>query len=209
MQTSFFGETIDLSDVDPSGGSFEPVPAGWYPLSLVDTETKKNNGVLTAKCAFDITDGPLAGRKVFENSLCLSHPTSVQANDIGRRKLRQWCDAVGQDPSTLDSMEPFIGQTVLVKVSLQPGREYNGKQYGPSNRVDAFKAYDGMPIQAAPAPVAQRPAPVQQRAVAAPVQQRPVVAPARPAAPAPMARPPAATGTANRVMPWNRAAAAN
>lgn len=222
MQTSFFGEILDLSAVVPQAtGNFTPLPAGWYAAQIVDWETKPDKSrFLAAKLELQITQGQYVGRRVFENNFVMVHRESQQAHDIGQRKLRQLCDAVGADPSRLTSADPFMNREIMVKLSVQPGRDYNGKQYGPSNRIDAFKPYDGMPVdgaspapqQYAAAPVQRAPMPVQRPAAPqqyAPVPPRPAyaapAAPQRPAGSAPVVRATPAGGTPVRPpMPWEK-----
>lgn len=189
MQLSF-GQSMNLSGVDPAANDFDPLPTGWYAGVAVEIDVQQKDWGLGANVQMKVTEGQYANRLAFD-FLTLMHRTSAQANDIGQKKLRQWCDATGTDYVNLQSAEPFLGKLVKFRLSVLPPKEYidkNGvRQPGKSkNRIDAFAAYDAP--SSAPAPVA---APAQQAVQPAPVQVSPVVA-------AQATQRPAGT------MPWNR-----
>lgn len=192
MQLSF-GQSMNLSNVDPNAkGDFDPLPAGWYAGVAVKIDVQTKNWGLGAVVEMKVTEGQYANRLAFDY-LTLMHRESQQANDIGQKKLRQWCDATGTDYVNLASAEPFLGKLVRFKLSIQPAKPYtkDGVQYQgkPSNRIDAFASYDGAASAPASAPVAAYSAPVQQApAQVAPVAAAQAVAAAKPA------------GT----MPWNK-----
>lgn len=191
MSNLSFGFNLDLTNTKPAG-EYEPLPAGWYPATLLEFDTKVKEWGAMANVMFKVTEGEFAGRQIRDN-LTIAHATSQQANDIGQSRLRAWCDAVGVPP-TLSSAEPLLGKTVLVKVKQEMGNDYNDKATGQlrkgrlQNRIETFKAYG-------PAPAAVPPTPVQQFTPAAP-----------PAATA--AVPPAAASGAKPRMPWEKQATA-
>lgn len=189
-QTSFFGETIDLSNVAPNPG-FEPLPPGHYPVMCISAEPKRGPKGLGVKIVLTVTDGPFQGRKIFD--YCIITHENAQAQDIGQRRLREWCDALGVPPN-LSDMAPLMNRTLLAKVKIDPARTAGDKTYDAQNRVESFKAYDGMPVGTVPN---QQPAQV----------ARPVSAAATAAvAPAPQAAPVATTVAAPvaKKMPWNK-----
>lgn len=196
MQLSF-GQSMNLSNVDPNAkGDFDPLPAGWYAGVAVKIDVQTKEWGLGANVEMKVTEGQYANRLAFDY-LTLMHRGNQQANDIGQKKLRQWCDATGTDFVNLQSAEPFLGKLVKFRLSIQPAKPYmkDGIQHPgkAKNRIDAFASYDGAASAPAAALVAAYSAPVQQ----APAQVAPVAA-ARAVAQAVAAAKPAGT------MPWNK-----
>ena len=190
----FFGQALDLSETKPQG-DYTPLPEGVYTVICTefDVENKinaKGQNVTGAKVKFQVIDGEHTNRRISDYHIIM-HSGSAQAQDIGQRRLRSWCDALGISP-ILESAEPLLHKPVKVKVKIDPERTVGDKTYGPQNRVETFFPVDSAPA-AAPAPKAvARPAvaasPAPKAAVAA--------APAKVAAPAP-AQP-------AKAMPWKR-----
>jgi hypothetical protein len=149
---------VDVSDAKENN-TFEPKPSGTYIAVCTKIEEVQKDWGWAAKVWMQIKEGPYAGQTLFDGNFIIQHRTSQQANDIGRSKLKQWCEAVGVPPN-LRSWDPLIGKTVALRVSVQPKREHNGKEYGPSNRIEGFKAWDGMPAGTV---IPQRPAPIPQQ----------------------------------------------
>lgn len=183
-----FGKTINVGSVDPTVTTYEPVESGWYVAMPVEIDAFEKAWGTGLKVQFKITEGPLKGRAIFDNCITLQHNTSAQAHDIGQRKLAQWCLATGTNPNALTSAEPFLNKVARIKVAKKAAERYRDRKTGEwkegtaQNRVDAFAAYDGMPVEEAPAS-----------------------APARPAAPAPTpATVPVAVAAAGpgKLMPW-------
>ena len=72
---------------DANENQFDPIPAGEYIAIIEDSdyvENKKGTGMML-KLTYQIIDGPMKGKKLFEN-LNLEHP-NVQAVQIARRTL--------------------------------------------------------------------------------------------------------------------------
>ncbi len=188
MQTSFFGETLDLTNTAPAT-EYVPLPAGVYPAALIDCEVLQKPHGISVKAKFKVVDGPSNG-KTFLDTMILIHRNSPQAHDIAQRRMRSWCDAIGVSPN-VTSMDPFIGKTVNVKLRIDPPREHEGKQYSASNRIESFSAYGAVaPANGQPAPVPRPVAPVAPAAVA---QTQSVAQAAHPA-----------TGTQEKRMPWQK-----
>jgi len=140
---------------DAQEQSFDPVPAGSYPVVIEDSDyvdNKKGNGKMV-KLVYQIIDGPFKGKKLFEN-LNLENPND-QAVQIARRTLNAICVAVGvphvQDTAQLHNI-PFM---VEVKMKDSP-------EYGMQNVIKKHLAIDGSapaaPAPAAPGPKAATPA---------------------------------------------------
>lgn len=195
MQTSFFGNAVDLSNTKPAAEFAprqEPVPENWYPMMLIDIETRKESWGIGANVTFKIVEGELAGREV-KDFFIFVHSGSAKANDIGQERLRAWCDALGLPPN-ITSADPLVHKTVYAKVRVEQGKDYQDKKTGemrqgrPQNRIDTFKAYGAAPAAPAyqPQPYAAAPAPAYQPApqqyAPQPQHQQPVAPTAPPAA---------------------------
>jgi len=151
-------------DTLPQGGSFEPLPAGWYDVIISEAVlkyTKAGNGQYIA-VKYEITGSNYAGRCVFGN-LNIRNP-NPKAEEIGNQQLRELMCAVGL--ARVNDTDQFVGGTLQIKLSVK--RDEN---YGEGNEVKGFRASSQ---QAAPMPVAKF----------APPAAQPAPAPAqRPAAP--------------------------
>ena len=191
MQTSFFGETVNVSNVVPAE-TLEALEAGWYVAVLTKANVQLKDYGLTSKLQFKVAEGPAAGKTFFDNSFIITHKNSAQAHDIAQRRLRSWCDAVGIEPN-IAGLDVFLGKTVRVKLRREEGRQYEGKSYGPSNRIEAFAAHDGRPLESA-----AQPSQVLRSATA------PASTAAAPAQPAAAAAPAAGTAPAAKRMPWQK-----
>jgi hypothetical protein len=131
---------------DAQEQSFDPVPAGSYPVIIEDSDyvdNKKQNGKMV-KLTYQIIDGPFKGKKLFEN-LNLENPND-QAVQIARRTLNAICVAVGvphvQDTAQLHNIP------LMVEVKMKDSPEY-----GMQNVIKKHLAIDGS-APSAPAPAA-------------------------------------------------------
>ena len=149
-----------VEDLPEDGGSFEPVPAGWYQVQIKAAEvvqTKAGTGEYI-KLRLDILGPTHEGRVLFAN-LNIRNP-SVASEDIAHKQLGAIMRAIGL--AHLQDSDQLVGGMLMVKVSIK-----SSEQYGDSNEVKAFKAIDGSaPPKSAPA--AQKPASDSNEAVAAP-----------------------------------------
>lgn len=210
---------FNAATVDPFGDR-TPVPAGEYPVVLVQSsaEANKQNSGKMLSCQFRITEGDLAGKVIYQNINYLHNNPAAQ--EIGQAKLSALCHAVGV-LQIVDSQQ-LHGIPLRIAVSVSSDNKYN--------EIDAYKRADGQPIvkgaaspvggaaaaappawaqpqqqapanvvpmpQQQPAPVAQQPAP--QQYAPPPQQQMPQAQPPaqwapppQQAAPAPMQQAPA------------------
>lgn len=138
---------VDFTGVEGAGGDFEVLPAGLYPCTIFDIETKvgKDSGQPYLSWTLKVEDGhPNAGRRFWTNF-------SLQPQSLGFLKealIRLGVPAdqlVGQF-----SFEPrdLLGKRVLAKVGIQPA----SGQYSESNTVDRMDLNDGShDFSAAPA----------------------------------------------------------
>ena len=146
---------FDASQVAPQA-STGPLPAGVYLAHIVESDVqplKSGNGE-GLKLTFEIIDGQLKGRKVWEN-LNIRH-TSEDTQRIAQSQLSALCHAVNviklMDTAALHFKPVRINVTV---------REAVG-QYKASNNIKGYEAAGGgisAPATApTPAPVAETPA---------------------------------------------------
>jgi len=145
---AFLGETYSVGDVPQSDNNFEPVPSGWYNVSITDAEvkdTKAGTGTYI-KVRFDITGPTHEGRVVWTN-LNNRNPNS-KAEEIGLQQLDSLMRSIGV--ASITDTDQLVGGACSVKLSIRRSEEW-----GDSNEVKAYKAIDGssppMPKNDAPA----------------------------------------------------------
>lgn len=185
---------FNANDVPPDK-KFDPIPAGWYNVMIVDSEIKPNSAgtgnylQLTVR----VVDGQFAGRQIFD-TLNISHPNAV-AQDIAQKKLSAYCHATGV--MQLNDSQQLHGIPLAVRVTIK--NDPTG-QYDPRNEVKAVKSVNEGP---GPSPTIGAP----MSAPALPPVAR-TAAPAVPhvpqqAAPAPSQAPaPAAMQATGKTPPW-------
>lgn len=194
---------FDARQVDPQQ-SFEPIPAGWYNMMIVESEMKPTSNGQGAylQLTLKVVDGQYAGRQVFDR-LNLQNPNPI-AVEIAYRRLSAYCHATGviqvQDSQQLHGI-PF-----KARVSI---RTDSTGQYEPSNEVKAVKHInEDTGTTAAPAqPGFQQPPQQQwQQPPAQPFQQPQFQQPAPQQAPAQAAQSaPQAAPAAGPIPPWAQA----
>ena len=90
-----FDTTFDASGVEPLTG-YELLPPGDYVAQIVESEmrpTRNGNGEFLS-IAMDILEGPLQGRKAFDQlNLINPNPTTVE---MAQRTLSAICHATGE-----------------------------------------------------------------------------------------------------------------
>ena len=155
-------QNFDANQVDPTN-HFDPVPAGEYPVMIVDSEMKptKSGSGEYLQMELEIIDGPYKGRKAWDR-LNLNNPNQT-AVEIAQRTLSQICHAVGVLNVT-DSVE-LHNKPMIARLSYRPAEG----QFDAGNEVKGYKAMSGQPAQ-------QQAAPTQQQAAqptAAPTAQKP------------------------------------
>ena len=179
---------FDASTVAPQE-AFDPIPAGWYPAQIVESEMKAGSkpGSSYLAITLQIMGGDFNNRKVFDRfNLQNANPVAVE---IAYRSLSAVCHAVGLI-QVADS-QLLHGRPMMVKVSVRPARvdATSGSAYDASNEVKGYKALDASVAVAGGAPATGAPA---WATSAAPAVSAPVAAPAIPtptpaAVPAPAA----------------------
>lgn len=155
---------FDANDVEPQD-SFDPLPAGWYPVMITDSEfkpTKSGNGKYL-QLELTVMDGEYEGRKTWDR-LNLDNPAQT-AVEIAQRALSAICRAVGVMAPN-DSSE-LHDRPLEVKLSVKPA----GNGYDASNEVKGYRALGGeTDAPTPPSSASRRPAP---RAAAASAAKTP------------------------------------
>jgi len=115
------GGAFNAADVDPTQ-TFDPIPAGKYPMTFVESEMKPTKGGdgQYLQLVVEVLDGEYKGRKVWERlNLVNKNPTAVE---IAQRTLSAICRATGvMNPA--DSVQlhgkPFLGRVKFVPADGQ------------------------------------------------------------------------------------------
>jgi len=110
-----FETAFDAAGIDPTT-AYDLLPAGRYRVQIVESElrvTRAGTGQYLW-LMLDIIDGPLTGRKLFEQlNLINPNPTTVE---IAQRTLSAICHATGQLQVTDSEQLHFKPMTIVVTV---------------------------------------------------------------------------------------------
>lgn len=141
------GESIDVDNIVPERGDFEPLPAGPYMVQVVESdvvETKAGDGLIL-KLTMEVMDGPSENRKIWANLNFKNRNATAQR--IAQEQIKQICDAVGFTGQLTDS-EVLHYKPLRVQLTIRKDAEY-----GDRNEVKRYSALNGN------APPAGKPAP--------------------------------------------------
>lgn len=129
------------ADPNNVAGEYEVIPAGEYLAEITASEMAENSARTGhfLKLELTILDGDQAGRKLFDR-LNLDNPNQT-AREIAERTLNAICVATGK--MAVQQSEELHGIPMVIKVKVDPPRTANGKEYGPSNSIGAYKARGG------------------------------------------------------------------
>lgn len=139
---------FDSTTVEPST-PFEPVPTGWYPVRIIESETKptKDNAGAYIQLTLEIFAGEHQGKKGFDRLNV--HNQNPQAVEIAWRTLSAICRATGvlqiENTAQLHGV-PMEAKFVLRQAEKGP----DGKDYGASNDIKGYRSIEAQPT-AAPA----------------------------------------------------------
>jgi len=183
-----FGMTLDLTNVEPAKEyEYTPLPEGTYKVICHEFDVVEKPWGKGAKVKFTVIEGEYQNRRC--NDFFIILHTNTQAQDIGQRRIRAWCDALGIPPN-LESAEPLLHKPVMAKIKIDPPRVVGDKEYKEQNRIETFFAADVTPAAAPVPPKVTRPA----------VAKVPAAKPAAAAS----AIPATANAAAPKAMPWKR-----
>lgn len=143
---AFLNQEFNVNELPQGNGNFEPLPAGWYTVTISQAElkpTKAGNGQYI-KLRYDVTGPSHQGRVVFGNlNIKNANP---KAEEIGRQQLGDIMRAIGLAKVT--DTDQLIGGQIAIKLEVK-----EDAQYGASNEVKAFKSVSGSVAPAAGVPV--------------------------------------------------------
>lgn len=130
----FLGQTFEQKDM-PKNTSFEPIPAGWYRVTITAAELKDSQkGGKYANIRYDVTGPTHEGRVIF--GMVTIQNSSQKAEEIGRAQLGELMGAVGV--ARLSDTDQLIGKHCEIKVSIR-----KDGQYGDKNDVRTWRAIEG------------------------------------------------------------------
>jgi hypothetical protein len=135
---------FNAAEVDPTD-SFTPVPAGDYPVVIVESEMKDTRDGTGQYLQFvlEVIEGPMKGRKLWDRlNLVNKNSTAVE---IAQKALSQICHAV--NVMTPNDSAELHGKPLQCSVVVK-----EDPQYGPRNEV---KGYKPIASTATPAPAAE------------------------------------------------------
>ena len=139
---AFLNEEFNVNELPQGNGNFEPLPAGWYTVTISQAElkpTKAGNGQYI-KLRYDIIGPTHQGRVVFGNlNIKNANP---KAEEIGRQQLGDIMRAIGLAKVT--DTDQLIGGQIAIKLEVK-----QDEQYGASNEVKGFKSVSGSVAPAA------------------------------------------------------------
>lgn len=134
---------FDASTVPPAA-AFDPVPAGWYNVKIIESgmkPTADGRGSYLA-LTMEILDGPHARRKLFDR-LNLQNANAV-AVEIAYKTLSAICHAC--KIIQVANSAQLHGIPMMAKVSIRPaGPAKNGQHYDANNEVKGYRPCDGAP----------------------------------------------------------------
>ena len=134
---AFLNEAFDVNEL-PVGntGNFEPLPAGWYNVTVSQAELKytKSGTGQYIKLRYDVTGPTHQGRVVFGN-LNIKNANS-KAEEIGRQQLGDIMRAIGL--ARVTDTDQLIGGHICIKLDVK-----QDAQYGASNEVKGFRSVNG------------------------------------------------------------------
>lgn len=130
---------FDASQVAPSTGTGDALPAGWYNAMIDESEMKPTKDATPQEPSaylqlrFNIVDGPYMNRKVFAR-LNLQNKSPI-ASEIARKELSAICHAIGR----LQVSDSGMLHGVPLKIKLKVRKADEEKGYEATNDISAFK----------------------------------------------------------------------
>ena len=121
-----------------NGGSYDPLPPGWYDTTIAAAEVKatKDSTGQYIKVKYQITGPTHSGRVVFGNINVRN--ASQKAEEIGRQQLGEIMRAL--NIPRLTDTDQLIGGMLSIKLDVRAATE----QYAAQNEVRGFRAGNGM-----------------------------------------------------------------
>ncbi|MFC5374008.1 DUF669 domain-containing protein [Brevundimonas faecalis] len=133
----------------------EIIPAGNYIAQIIESSlAQTKSGGTMLRLTWEILDGSLAKRRVWENLNIVNQNADAQA--IAERSLKRICAAVGH-AGVLSDSDALHFKPAEISVAIQPPKG----EYGESNTIKGYKPVGGNQPQqqgvGAPAATGNRP----------------------------------------------------
>ena len=130
------GEVFDVEFLPQGKTSFDPIPPGWYTVTIASAEVKatKNGTGQYIAIRYDVTGPTHQGRVIFGNLNIRN--ASPKAEEIGRQQLGELCRAIGL--AKVGDTDQLVGHGLSIKVDIE-----KSEQYGDKNQVRGFKPVAG------------------------------------------------------------------
>ena len=130
------GEVFDVEFLPQGKTSFDPIPPGWYTVTIASAEVKatKNGTGQYIAIRYDVTGPTHQGRVIFGNLNIRNQ--SPKAEEIGRQQLGELCRAIGL--AKVGDTDQLVGHGLSIKVDIE-----KSEQYGDKNQVRGFKPVAG------------------------------------------------------------------
>jgi hypothetical protein len=138
--------SLNLTGKEASSKALEPIPSGWYKVTISDVEMKEvknppkpgkkdNRGEPFYSIEHTVAEGPHEGRKVFTNVMLFEGAlyTAVQ--------LVYGITGVQPEEGKLEvpDADELLGVELYAKVKIAPKRVVDGVEYEPKNEVAGYK----------------------------------------------------------------------
>lgn len=144
-------ETYSVDTLPQPTGNFDPIPEGWYNVTINNAElkdTKAGTGQYI-NIRYDVIGENHAGRVVF--GMITVRNANPKAEEIGRQQLGELLRAIGK--ASVKDTDELLGYSLSIKVAISQREGYDSK-----NEVKGFKAMAGsMPKPAEDMPFAPEP----------------------------------------------------
>jgi len=141
---------FDATTVDPdTGGSFDPLPPGWYQCSitaaeLVESSNSDAGEMLKVTFEIDANVHPDHNGRVVSTWLCKDHKKQ-QVRDIARRQMSAIGHAI--DVLQLEDTTDLLGGELMVRLKIRPAKG----EYDASNDASGYAAVgEKPPVGSAP-----------------------------------------------------------
>lgn len=131
------GQSFDSNQHEPREASFDPLPPGWYGVTIVESEMRENSNRKGSHLwlAFELIESlhpDLKGRHVWARlNLYNQNQTAVE---IAQRELSTICRSVGVP--VVDDSEQLHNKPLALKVKLRPAT----RDYDANNEVTGYDA---------------------------------------------------------------------
>jgi hypothetical protein len=131
------------------GNSWDLLPVGEYAATIVEiavTQPKSGDGYHVA-IVWKIDEGACEGRQIWQRITYIH--SSEQAQTIGRKQLKDLCNACGLGGEHVEDVEVFLFKRAKIKVGIE--RDKDGV-YQDKNKVQRIKPLDETPASPAAKP---------------------------------------------------------